>query len=626
MSEVPAGLAPVFPPPYGYVSINKGTGGVVVVDVPGRKVVTTLATGPALQSSMAPLRRILLVSAGSNVQVIQPAKTPSVAGSFSVGAAPTESGFVRDGSRAYVATFAASLAARVDMPGLGVTGIPLSFPGGGMVVSPDMTSAYMPAFVPMPFPGSWKLFVLDLGTDKLGPEYDVDDYANAAVITPDSRFVYLSHATPPHITVFDTTLRSIVATIPDGSSAEYSGMMAITPDGTRIYVGIGQGSDQIVMIDVATNKITDRITMPSTTLKQFPALAVTPDNRFLCAAYGETGRVWVVDTVTNTVVTPDINVGKDCAWITFGPPLASAISSNFYIAGPAVNTFAVDGEPPLGFSTHPSGGTAPYCLAPSPDGRRLYVTNRGTHDLSVIDLFTNNVLASAKTQRSPMGVDVSPDSATIYVANSGSGTMSILDAKTLTDAPVGVGSNPVRVAAAPDGARVYVTNSTEDSVSVFDVASRMVNTLTGFDSPLGVAVSPDSMRVYVCNFGTANISVIDAATLTLLPPIRVGSQPSAIAISADGKWIYVVNTRDKTLSVIEAATNTVFAPIRVGDDPTGVAVSLDGRHIRVTNGGSDTITSIEHTPPATWTVIGTHAFGSSPGEVRAGKIWIGYPE
>lgn len=124
-----------------------------------------------------------------------------------------------------------------------------------------------------------------------------------------------------------------------------------------------------------------------------------------------------------------------------------------------------------------------------------------------------------------------------------------------------------------------------------------------------MAAAPAGDRLYVCNFGGDTVSVIDTTTATpkLLPPIRVGRQPSGIAITSDGRFIYVANTRDNTISVIEAATNKVFGPIKVGGNPFGVAVSPDGRQVRVTNADSDTVSHISFVAPSTWTVDSTTA-------------------
>jgi YVTN family beta-propeller protein len=52
----------------------------------------------------------------------------------------------------------------------------------------------------------------------------------------------------------------------------------------------------------------------------------------------------------------------------------------------------------------------------SPDGRRVYVANDGSEDVSVIDTATNAVIATIGT-RGSIGIAVSPDGDRVYAAN-----------------------------------------------------------------------------------------------------------------------------------------------------------------------------------------------------------------
>lgn len=57
-------------------------------------------------------------------------------------------------------------------------------------------------------------------------------------------------------------------------------------------------------------------------------------------------------------------------------------------------------------------GTHPFCVAVSPDGRRIYVTNGGSNTVSVIDTVTNKVIIVIPVEVDPVGVAVSPDGVT----------------------------------------------------------------------------------------------------------------------------------------------------------------------------------------------------------------------
>ena len=99
----------------------------------------------------------------------------------------------------------------------------------------------------------------------------------------------------------------------------------------------------------------------------------------------------------------------------------------------------------------------------------------------------------------------------LYVANKDSNSLSVIDTDPASIAfhgvltTVAVGTRPHGVAVAPDGSRVYVTNSgatslDPDSISILDAATNTVSAsvpLTSSEAPTGIEVTPDGSRAYV---------------------------------------------------------------------------------------------------------------------------------
>ncbi|WP_224789197.1 beta-propeller fold lactonase family protein [Pseudomonas fluorescens] len=285
------------------------------------------------------------------------------------------------------------------------------------------------------------------------------------------------------------TERGPVGSIPVTSS--YG--IAVSPDGTRVYVG----NDRVSVIDTATNQVLTHIPVGSGSV----GIAFSPDGTRAYASNQAIHRVCVIDTTTNEVVT---NI-------------------------PA-NT--------------PTG------IAVSPDGSRIYVSNYGSHTVSVIDTATHQVL-TIPVGNNPWGVAISPDGTRTYVCGRNSRRVSVIDTATnrvLTNIPANV---PVGVAVSPDGTRVYVSNQGSHTVSVIDTATNQVltNILVG-NNPYGIAVSQDGSRAYVSNYDSDTVSVIDTATNQVLTNIPAGSNPLWIAISPDGTRAYVCNFTSHTVSVI----------------------------------------------------------------------------
>ena len=139
-------------------------------------------------------------------------------------------------------------------------------------------------------------------------------------------------------------------------------------------------------------------------------------------------------------------------------------------------TFAIGGTVPLGIS--PTFGYLDTVL------NRLYVTNTGSHSLTVFDV-SNVVLAA------------SPPITTLATVN--------------------VGSAPVSVAALPNGLSVYVANSVSNDVSVVNSNNlTVVATVPVGQVPRFIATEPSSSKVYTANAGSGTISIINTVNNTVV--------------------------------------------------------------------------------------------------------------
>ncbi|MCH7883579.1 YncE family protein, partial [Patescibacteria group bacterium] len=135
----------------------------------------------------------------------------------------------------------------------------------------------------------------------------------------------------------------------------------------------------------------------------------------------------------------------------------------------------------------------PHEVAVTPDGSRIYVTDRATPIVSVIDTATNRIVKT-----------------------------------------IAVGIGPGGIAITPDGRHVYVTNRMANTVSVINTAANDVIAtifIGSGNSPTGVAITPDGERIYVTNSGSASVSVIDRITNTIIDTVMVGRGASGIAIT-----------------------------------------------------------------------------------------------
>jgi YVTN family beta-propeller protein len=77
-----------------------------------------------------------------------------------------------------------------------------------------------------------------------------------------------------------------------------------------------------------------------------------------------------------------------------------------------------------------SGDSKPKGVEVSPDGKKVFVANGATHQVTVIDTQTHEVIATIPVGRRPWGLALTHDGKKAYVANGVSNDVSVIDTAT----------------------------------------------------------------------------------------------------------------------------------------------------------------------------------------------------
>lgn len=277
-------------------------------------------------------------------------------------------------------------------------------------------------------------------------------------ITPDGRFAYIANRAAKVVTVLDTTINKVTATIPiDAGPPQF---IAFSPDGSRAYVSLYNDDKTINLVDVINTRTTKALQEIPVEQKPY-ALAVTPDGTSVWVPSHDAGALDIIDVATNTV-TEKLPVARNPHWVAFAP-----------------------------------------------DGRTAYLANHESNVLSVIDVASRAITTTIPVGTSPHSVAVSPDGTQVVVVCFDSNDVYFID--TATNQVVGttaVGTNPQDISYSADGRYLYTANVQSDSVSVIDAETRQVTATIPVDSPTSIGVLPNGRFAYVTN--------LDAGTLTVL--------------------------------------------------------------------------------------------------------------
>lgn len=305
-------------------------------------------------------------------------------------------------------------------------------------------------------------------------------------------------------------------------------LMLASTAGAVKYAYVTSLSGDVSVIDTETNNVTATVPVGSQFGSQFGGVAVTPDGtKVYVANYGR-NKISVINTSTYNVRAIDLVYPTG---VTVSPDgkKVYATSSRSYADWPKQSVFLIDTASNTVTDRVPVGYN-PYGVAVTRDGDKVYVTNEGSDTVSVIDTLYNTVTGIVNVGKDPEGVAVTSDGKKVYVANNGSNTVSVINTTTNKVDTISVGVNPHGVAISPDGKKVYVTNQGSGTVSVIDTATNGVTRVDVEKCPSGVAITSDGKKVYVANSGSGTVSVIDTTTNMVTGKVSVGDSPTAFGL------------------------------------------------------------------------------------------------
>jgi YVTN family beta-propeller protein len=261
----------------------------------------------------------------------------------------------------------------------------------GLAASPDSSRIYLtrPAEVDL-FHGKGTLLCIDSATNQPLPGVDVGADPHQVVVSLDGHRVYVANTGSQTVSVVDADTLRLVSTVTVSGNPVG---LAVSPDGAILYVSLQGGSvalasqnrDMIAAIDTERLQVTN--TLP---VDRYPIQVVlSPDGKRLYVTHFQ-GTVTVMDTAPLQVV-----------------------------------------------RALPGPGTSPTGAALSPDGKRLYIGDFSAHGfVSILDTesFTFRQMARLSPPGpyvgAPIDVAVSPDGTHLFVCLLNIGLVQVVDIAT----------------------------------------------------------------------------------------------------------------------------------------------------------------------------------------------------
>ena len=337
------------------------------------------------------------------------------------------------------------------------------------------------------------------------------------------------------------------------------------------------------------------------------------------------GTVTVIDGYTNATAT--VPVGICPSAVAVNPATNKIYVANFghmsFSRGLNYGSLTViDGGTDTPVNVTDSKAKFPRAVALNPITNKIYIANRESSNVTVIDGWTN-AITTVPTVVWPYDLAVNPVTNKIYVTSFGpypTTSMAVIDGTTGHSTTVTDQSavNPTAVAVNHVTNKIYVANldncgdgpcSNVGSVTVIDGGTDSTTHIVDPNAfgPHALAVDPVSNKIYVANSNTitksgdGGVTVINGSTNSFVhvtdPHANTMACPFTTAnVAADpatGK-IYVANSCSNNVTVIDEATNSTTT---VGNanatSPTAIAVNPATHRVYVVNSGSNNVTVID---------------------------------
>jgi DNA-binding beta-propeller fold protein YncE len=345
----------------------------------------------------------------------------------------------------------------------------------------------------------------------------------------------------------------LVTTVPVGGSVRNA---AMNSDGSRLYtvgpaVVDGMYIATLATFDTATNTLVGRVALAGGEGIGDPTyVAVTPDgSRAYVGVAG--GWVSVVDTALQTLITnirlvpPGTVVGIAQGLATVASPDGKFIYETTYLISDGNYVTAVIDSDPASVTYNTVREWIPTSFTPTgmaftPDGTEFYIMG-ASGQFRVYNATTRVFLRefTISPQNFPLAFTFSPDGQTMYLPyRSATSSLQVIDLTTSppsVTASIPVGDDPRGVAVSPDGTRVFVSNSNQTTpaadhtVLVIDRENGSATFNTVIESvvvglgPWGITMNPAGTRVYTPNWDGQSISVV--ATGYVAPPADASPTP-----------------------------------------------------------------------------------------------------
>lgn len=382
--------------------------------------------------------------------------------------------------------------------------------------------------------------------------------------------------------VLRTLFPNYNATLPGNFSGSVAGWQIGTPAYDPVTgllwlpnraVAVGSALPPPVAPAILYNATTNQFEGFVPSLENTSAFAYDPANGRIYSADYANGTVGVVDPSTRAWIHRAIPVGVQPAALAL-----NGTTGQLYVANKGSDNITIidTGNESVAIGGIPLGGSQPFALALDGVDRRLFVADAGDRSLRTVSTATNSTGSVIPLLALPGGLSYSSSTGTLAVTMPSQALLVLVNGSSLgyKTVPVQTGMSPID--ANTTGTSFTLGNGAGSDLETVNASSGAVegsSILVG-DKVATLVPGPSNQSIFVWASGSRNISVVDlnARSVSAVSP-TLGPLPGSVAYDPTTNRLFVADRSGSSVIVLNATSGAASARnIGFGSEVFSVAV------------------------------------------------------
>ncbi|MGB3219363.1 MAG: hypothetical protein WBD79_18385, partial [Anaerolineae bacterium] len=249
------------------------------------------------------------------------------------------------------------------------------------------------------------------------------------------------------------------------------------------------------------------------------------------------------------------------------------------------------------------GAAGPVGLDFDPARQRLYVAARFSDVLVAVDAppglageIVGAVLVGVSHQ--PVAAAVEVISGQVLVVGAGDSSLALVDGAAVTLTEIRrIGSGPLAIARHDTAPSFLIPHRLDDTVGVYDERGYLRFLIPVAGGPISVAVDSVRQRAYVAAQDGFAIAVIDLVNAAVVNTVPLNCMPGAVAVNPNNGRFFVVCPDERAVHFFQGGADAWLYWLPVGNDPSAILLDPSTNRLYVSNRADDTVTILQDEGP-----------------------------